>query len=68
MKPPPEIPNDLLDVKEAAALTKVHPETVKKWVYQGRLRHFRVGTRIRISKRDLEAFAAACQSGREIRA
>ena len=57
-----------LEVKEVAALLRVHAETVKKWCYRGRLPYTKAGSRIRIKRADLEAFLERCRTGQEARA
>jgi excisionase family DNA binding protein len=47
---------DLLTVPEAAAMLKVSPVTVSRWLRQGRLPAFRLGPRaVRIRRADLES-------------
>ena len=46
---------DLLTLREAAALLKLTPVTIKRWLKQGRLPAYRVGPRaIRIKHEDLQ--------------
>ena len=48
--------DELLTVKEAAALLKISTVTVRRWLKQGRLVGYRVGARsIRLRRRDVEA-------------
>ncbi len=47
----------LLTAREAAALLRVEPQTIRTWVRQGRLPGLRIGTLdIRIRRCDLDAF------------
>ena len=49
---------DTLDVRGAAALVGRHPETVRRWVWSGRLRAHRDGRRMLVARADLEALMA----------
>jgi excisionase family DNA binding protein len=49
--------NEQLDVRAAATLTGRHPETIRRWVWSGRLSAHREGNRLLVSRRDLEAVA-----------
>jgi hypothetical protein len=48
---------DLLDVRRAAALVGRHPETIRRWVWSGRLAARREGNRLLMARRDVEALA-----------
>lgn len=48
---------ELLDVRHAAALVGRHPETVRRWVWSGRLAASRSGHRLLVARADLEALA-----------
>jgi excisionase family DNA binding protein len=51
----------LLSVEEAARkLGGVSKWSVYSWLSQGKLRKTKVGSRVMIGERDLEAFLAAC--------
>lgn len=55
---PPASPDlEMLDVRTAAALVRRNPETVRRWVWSGRLEAQRRGRRILVSRRDVEALA-----------
>ena len=49
--------HDLLDVRAAAALTGRHPETIRRWVWSGRLAARRQGNRLLVARDDVEAVA-----------
>jgi len=49
----------MLDVRRAAALVGRHPETVRRWVWSGRLPARRQGNRLLIARADVEAVAAS---------
>lgn len=46
---------DLLDIREAALLTGRHPETVRRWVWSGRLRRHSRGRRLLVERAELVA-------------
>lgn len=48
---------DMLDVRTAAALVHRNPETVRRWVWSGRLAARRRGRRILVARADVEALA-----------
>lgn len=47
--------NEIMTVKEVAALYRFTDETVRRWVRLGRLRVHRVGNEIRFRRRDVIA-------------
>ncbi|MBA3876266.1 MAG: hypothetical protein C0498_04905 [Anaerolinea sp.] len=47
--------SDLLEVRHAAMLVGRHPETVRRWVWSGRLAARRSGNRLLVARSDLEA-------------
>jgi excisionase family DNA binding protein len=49
--------SDLMDVRRAAALAGCHPETVRRWVWSGRLAARRRGNRLLVARDDVEALA-----------
>lgn len=44
---------NLLTIKEAAQQTKLHPNTIRNAITQGRLEAYRIGRSIRISQQGL---------------
>lgn len=54
----PEPTGELVDVREAAARAGRHPETIRRWVWSGRLPARREGGRLLVSLTDLEALSA----------
>ena len=48
---------DMLDVQAAAALARRNPETVRRWVWSGRLAAQRCGRRLVVARADVEALA-----------
>ena len=47
--------DELLEVRQAAALVGRHPETVRRWVWSGRLLARRSGHRLLVARADIEA-------------
>ena len=45
----------MLDVREAAQLAERTPETVRRWIWAGRLTARRHGNRLLVTRRDVEA-------------
>src|SRR3954454_1633324 len=54
---------DMLDVRSAAALVGRPPETVRRWVWSGRLPARRRGRRLVMAREDVEAIAASDARG-----
>src|SRR6266508_5018891 len=54
---------EMLDVLRAAALTGRHPETIRRWVWSGRLASRREGNRLLVARGDLEALAGTQARG-----
>jgi excisionase family DNA binding protein len=52
---PTREPEQLLDVRRAAVLVGRHPETIRRWVWSGRLPARREGTRLLVARSDVEA-------------
>ncbi len=53
---------DVLDVREAATYVGRTPETIRRWVWSGRIAYTRKGNRLLIARRDLEALGLATGS------
>jgi hypothetical protein len=45
---------ELLDVRRAAAFVRRHPETVRRWIWSGRVPARRSGNRLLVARADLE--------------
>lgn len=54
---------EMLDVRTAATLACRNPETVRRWVWSGRLAAQRRGRRILVARRDVEALAGGGSRG-----
>ena len=48
--------NQYYTVEEVATLLKVHPNTVRAWIRQGKLEAIKINTLTRIEQADLETF------------
>jgi excisionase family DNA binding protein len=48
--------NNFYTVEEVASLLKVHPNTVRGWIRQGKLNAIKINTLTRIRQADLETF------------
>lgn len=53
-----------IGVREAAALVGRHPETVRRWVWSGRLKAIKSGNRLQMSPADVKAAAGAAAEPR----
>ena len=51
-------PEEMLDVRAAAALAGRHPETIRRWVWSGRITARRQGNRLLVAREDVEALTA----------
>jgi excisionase family DNA binding protein len=49
--------DEMLDVRQAAELVGRHPETVRRWVWSGRLAARREGNRLLVARADVLATA-----------
>jgi excisionase family DNA binding protein len=54
-----DIDADLVDVRQAAALIGRHPETIRRWVWSGRIGARRRGNRLFVDRADVESVAGA---------
>lgn len=52
---------DLLDMRAAASVAGRHPETVRRWVWSGRLAARRRGNRLLVAREDVEALVDSGQ-------
>jgi excisionase family DNA binding protein len=53
-----------LTVKQAADLVQVHDRTIRYWIRTGKLKAYRVGGRVRISRADLDAMIEPIEPGK----
>lgn len=54
---------EMVDVREAAQLTRRTPETVRRWVWSGRLTATKQGNRLLVSRADVTALAGPAADG-----
>lgn len=54
---------DLLEVREAAAIAHRAPETIRRWVWSGRLDAQRRGNRLLVARSDVERLAQGSSHG-----
>lgn len=59
--------SDDVDVMEAAALAGRSAETIRRWVWSGRLRAHKRGKRLLIARRELEQLLSSSGLGRTVR-
>ena len=52
-------------VEEVAKLLKVHPNTVRGWIRQGKLKAFKANTLTRVKAVDLEKFIKPVEEARK---
>jgi excisionase family DNA binding protein len=45
----------MLTVDEAAKFLKVHPQTIYRWIYKGKLRSLKICGTVRIKEEDLNS-------------
>src|SRR3989442_1592206 len=57
-----DMARDELDIRAAARLTGRSTETVRRWVWSGRLRARKLGKRLFVLRRDVEALAGSRQT------
>ena len=46
--------DELLSIKEAAKMLRISPETLYSWLWKGKLRRIKCGSRTLVAKSDLE--------------
>lgn len=49
--------DELIDIRQAASLTGRHPETIRRWVWSGRLGAQRRGRHLMVSRNELSGIA-----------
>jgi len=54
-----------LTIREAAAWARVTPGSVKRWIYDGKLRGTYFGGALRIARHDLENFIVSSCGGKK---
>jgi excisionase family DNA binding protein len=56
----------MLDVREAAELAGRSPETIRRWVWSGRLRAVKQGNRLIVARRAVEGLAGTSPRASEV--
>jgi excisionase family DNA binding protein len=51
--------DEYLDVAAAAALAKVHPQTIRAWIADGRLTRYQAGRELRVLRAEIDAVLSA---------
>ena len=54
----------MLNIDEAATVLRVHPETLRRFIREGRICAYKIGRRKLISKNEMEKFIKKCKTGR----
>ncbi len=50
---------EMLDVRRAAVVAGRHPETIRRWIWSGRIAARREGNRLLVARGDVEAVAGS---------
>jgi excisionase family DNA binding protein len=64
-RPGSRVTDEFLTVAEVAALLRLNPQTIRNWIESRTLPAVRVGRRVRVLRRDLDALV---EQGRTVRA
>jgi excisionase family DNA binding protein len=54
-RPGPRVTDEFLTVAEVAALLRLNPQTIRNWIENRTLPAVRIGRRVRVLRRDLDA-------------
>jgi excisionase family DNA binding protein len=57
------VDDEFLTVADIAAILKLNQQTVRNWIDRGELPAYHVGWRVRVSRRDFDAFLEAGYEG-----
>lgn len=55
---------EMLNINEAATVLRVHPETLRRFIREGRISAYKIGRRKLISKEEMEKFIKKCKTGK----
>lgn len=55
---------EMLNINEASDVLRVHPETLRRFIREGRLGAYKIGRRKLISKEEIEKFIKKCKTGK----
>lgn len=52
---------EMLNIDEVSAVLRVHPETLRRFIREGRISAYKIGRRKLISKDEMEKFIKKCK-------
>lgn len=52
---------EMLNINEAATVLRVHPETLRRFIREGKINAYKIGRRKLISKEGMEKFIKKCK-------
>ena len=58
--------NIWLTIEEVADYYRTKPKTVRKWLYERKLRYYKIGGLVRINRIDLDNFPKKVSAAREL--
>lgn len=55
---------EMLNIGEVSAMLRVHPETLRRFIREGKINAYKIGRRKLITKDELEKFIKKCKTGK----
>lgn len=55
---------EMLNIDEVSAVLRVHPETLRRFIREGRISAYKIGRRKLIEKSEVEKFIKKCKTGK----
>lgn len=55
---------EMLTIDEVSAVLRVHPETLRRFIREGKINAYKIGRRKLISKEEMEKFIKKCKTGK----
>lgn len=55
---------EMLTIDEVSAVLRVHPETLRRFIREGKINAHKIGRRKLISKEEMEKFIKKCKTGK----
>lgn len=52
---------EMFNIHETAAVLRVHPETLRRFIREGKINAYKIGRRKLISKEEMEKFIKKCK-------
>lgn len=52
---------EMLNIDEVSAMLRVHPETLRRFIREGKINAYKIGRRKLITKDELEKFVKKCK-------